>query len=131
MVENAEKLLVALKHHGDILGRKRFQKIIFLLIKKHDIDFKYSFISHLYGPYSRKMQLDINVLNFMGLIDVHPGIPYLHVLTEKGLKKAEETESRMRALSPEELETLKGAIEQLKGQNTIDLTTEAKSLMNS
>lgn len=128
MVEDAEKLLVILKHHEDILGRKRFQKIVFLLMRKHNIDFKYSFVSHLFGPYSRKLQLDIDLLNFMGLVEVRPGIPYLHVLTERGLKKAEEIENRMRARNSE-LKMLQIANEELKGRETYDLTSEAKSLM--
>ena len=127
MTNGPETSLVILRHHGEIIGRKRFQKIVFLLERRHDLNFGYRFIPYYYGPYSKALQLDIDLLNSIGFVEVHPTIPYPHTLTEKGVRKAEEIE---REMDQNELRRLVSAIEGMREMSTSELTSEAKSLMN-
>lgn len=43
-------------------GRTRFQKMVFLLQHRINLDHKYDFIAHDYGPYSPDLQYDIDGL---------------------------------------------------------------------
>jgi uncharacterized protein YwgA len=126
MSSDVELLLVILKNHGKIEGRKRFQKIVFLLQKKYGVRMKYKFIPYLYGPYSRAVQTDVDLLNFLGLVSVRPALPYLHMLTRKGLDKAREIEGRM---NQPEREKLRCILTEMKGLSTDRLTRAAKAIM--
>lgn len=126
MSRDTELLLVALKNHGKIEGRKRFQKLVFLLQKQYNANIQYKFVPHLFGPYSRALQTDIDMLSFLGLVHVLPTIPYVHLLTKKGLQKARELERKM---DPSELERINCALGEMRTIPTETLTKKAKSLM--
>ena len=125
-MRNLEGLLLVLKYHGKIRGRKRFQKLIFLLKKKFDINFTYKFVPYLHGPYSKHLQWDINLLRIIGLIDVNPEPPYEHSLSKKGIEKAKEIEKK---IDKSILKKLIKAVEYLKYRSTAELTSEAKELI--
>lgn len=126
MPRDIELLVVVLRKHGKILGRKRFQKLVFLLQKQYNIHIEYKFVPNLFGPYSRSLQTDIDVLSFLGFVSVRPSIPYMHLLTKKGLQKTQEVERKM---DPSELERLTCAIAEMRTMSTERLTRTAKSLM--
>ena len=117
-----------LKRHRRIEGRKRFQKVIFLLQRKYGVDLGYRFVPYYFGPYSKNLQLDINLLKLMGLLEVHPTIAYIHKLTRKGSRKANEVESR---IDSRDLPRLINAIAEMRNVPTSTLINEAKALMSS
>jgi len=123
---DVELLLVILRDHGKIAGRKRFQKIVFLLQRKYNVNIKYKFIPYLFGPYSKALQTDINLLSFLGLTSVRPTMPYLHTLTPKGLQKAWEIEQKM---NKDELKKILCAVKEMKELSTDTMTKMAKSIM--
>ena len=74
-----------------IMGRTRFQKMIFLLqIKLKEKELGFNFIPYYYGPYSKTRQVDIDNLIEEGLIEEKPTqdpsgkYMYRYEITEKG-----------------------------------------------
>ena len=73
-----------------IEGRTRFQKMIFLLQHKINLEYEYDFIAHDYGPYSSDLQYDIDDLISEDLMlenrhTVEEGkIKYEYVITANG-----------------------------------------------
>jgi len=61
-------LLLTFLKYGDIIGRKRFQKLMYLAKHKYDIEVPFVFVRYLYGPYSREMQRVLDNLVTNGLI---------------------------------------------------------------
>ncbi len=61
-------LLLVSGEKRPIVGRTRFQKLIFLAMNKYS-EHWYSFIPYNYGPYSKELQQDIDVLIEKGLIN--------------------------------------------------------------
>jgi len=84
-------LLAALRgHDGCIKGRVRFEKLVFLLIRDHNIPFEYRFVPYTYGPYSDKFVDHIALLISMGFVieELQPEENYISELvyriTERG-----------------------------------------------
>lgn len=67
MLEGHAKLMALLQSAGEVIGRKKLQKMVFIA-KKLNFPFyeKYSF--HFYGPYSEEVALKIEELANLGLI---------------------------------------------------------------
>ena len=87
MLDNLLNVLNVVKIAETIEGRKRFQKMIFIL-KQLGADFDERFVYHYYGPYSQELQLELDYLIINGLIQEQvEGSSYVYKLTEKGLKK--------------------------------------------
>ena len=130
MVKDIEKILVILNKLRKIAGRTRFQKIVFLLKNRDGIDFNYNFIPYYYGPYSHELQLEINLLEAAGLVQVVPkdGTLYVHSLTVEGQQAAIEIERRM---NMSERENLRGALGYYRKRSTASLIREAKQLANT
>jgi hypothetical protein len=61
MRSNSNRLLSVIKVAGEITGRKKLQKIIYIL-KNLGSDFDEKFSFHYYGPYSFDLQFEINDL---------------------------------------------------------------------
>ena len=120
------KLLLLLKYHGPIVGRTRFQKLVFLLQTKYGINFGYNFIPYFYGPYSKKLQIDIDWLGAHRSIKIGTG--YEHSLTSLGHKFVDEEDVDEEG-SKVSSEALKTAVEQLREIPTSELIREAKSLI--
>jgi uncharacterized protein YwgA len=113
----------------EIIGRTRFQKIVFLLRQKFGVAFSYNFTPYYYGPYSSDLQHEISLLSLMGFLDISPsnGVPYTHRLTEKGIMAAKSIEEQYRK-DPEVLNLI-SSIGYFKGKSTFVLINEAKKLM--
>jgi uncharacterized protein YwgA len=60
-------LLLFLLNDGAIKGRKRIQKLVFLL-KKHGVDFSFDFKPYFYGPYSEGLADTMNLMTGVGLL---------------------------------------------------------------
>lgn len=129
MVKDLEKLLVVLNRLGDIRGRTRFQKILYLLKEKDNIDLDYDFIPYYYGPYSRGLQLEINLLEAADFVQVEAKDDnlYVHSLTEKGKAAAKEIEQKIE----KEERMLLNALKKYKRRSTSSLIREAKKLTAS
>ncbi|MCS7365125.1 MAG: hypothetical protein NDF54_06805 [archaeon GB-1867-035] len=123
-------LLKILKEHSGVIeGRKRFQKIVFLLKEKYGIPLKYSFLSYYYGPYSKELQRDLNILVRLGLIEEDfDGVMYTYKLTELGEKllnkKAWNIDRKLER-------KLKDIVKYLEKIDTFKIVSEAKELMKS
>jgi hypothetical protein len=68
MLEDHAKVLAVLQHAGEITGRKKLQKMLFILKKlKYPFREKYEF--HFFGPYSEELTLQIEELSNLKLIE--------------------------------------------------------------
>ncbi|MCU9613343.1 YwgA family protein [Caldibacillus lycopersici] len=67
LLEHA-KILHAIQSSGEIIGRKKFQKMIYIA-KKLAFPFQEKFQFHFYGPYSEELTLQLEELVNMGLIN--------------------------------------------------------------
>lgn len=67
MLANHAKLMLFFKNAGEVVGRKKLQKMIYIL-KKCDIPFEEKYEFHFYGPYSEELTLRIEELCNLGFI---------------------------------------------------------------
>lgn len=67
MLEDHAKLLRLIQHAGEITGRKKLQKILYIL-KKLDFPFREKYEFHFYGPYSEELSLQIEELCNLNLL---------------------------------------------------------------
>ncbi|WAA12213.1 YwgA family protein [Fervidibacillus halotolerans] len=87
LLEHA-KLLGAIRVTGEVVGRKKLQKMIYIA-KKLSFPFQEKFEFHFYGPYSEELTLQIEELINMGFLmeqkEKKGGyIQYRYRLTENG-----------------------------------------------
>jgi uncharacterized protein YwgA len=68
MLKEHAKLIHALVASGEVTGRKKLQKMIFIA-KKMKFPFQEKFQFHFYGPYSEELTLQIEELCNMGFIE--------------------------------------------------------------
>ncbi|MDP4084208.1 MAG: YwgA family protein [Bacillota bacterium] len=68
MLNDHAKLMNAILVSGEIVGRKRLQKMIFIA-KKLSFSFQEKFQFHFYGPYSEELTLRVEELCNMGFLD--------------------------------------------------------------
>jgi len=61
MLEDHAKVMMLLQTVGEIIGRKKLQKIVFIL-QKLNYPFQEKFQFHFYGPYSEELTLKIEEL---------------------------------------------------------------------
>jgi uncharacterized protein YwgA len=118
---------------GAIEGRKRLQKLVFILKEERGIPFSFSFQPYFYGPYSEDLTDLIETLVSSQFLreeeeEMWPGIvQYDYTLTEKG-------EILLRRL--QQLPQLKAKLEEVRGNSialnsleTRDLVAMSKRLM--
>jgi len=67
VLENHAKLVKVIASTDGIIGRKKLQKIIFIL-KKLGYRFEEKFTFHFYGPYSEELSLRMEELTNLGFI---------------------------------------------------------------
>ena len=67
VLENHAKLVKVIASTDGIIGRKKLQKIIFIL-KKLGYRFEEKFTFHFYGPYSEELSLRLEELTNLGFI---------------------------------------------------------------
>ncbi len=68
MNESLKKLLCIVDVNGKITGRKKFQKLIYIL-KQKDFDFKEDYSYYYYGPYSSTLRMEIDSLVQSNLLE--------------------------------------------------------------
>lgn len=90
MLEDHAKLMAVLRHAGEIAGRKKMQKIVFIM-KKLDFPFHEKYHYHFYGPYSEELTLRVeelcNLDFFREIKETKSGYAvYRYTLTEAGEK---------------------------------------------
>ncbi|KUP04966.1 hypothetical protein Q73_14090 [Bacillus coahuilensis m2-6] len=68
MLKDHVKLMSAFVASGEIIGRKKLQKMIFIA-KKLSFPFQEKFQFHFYGPYSEELTLRVEELCDMGFIE--------------------------------------------------------------
>jgi len=88
MLEDHAKMLFLLRQAGAIVGRKKLQKIIYIL-QKQGYPFHEKFHFHFYGPYSDELSLRIEELCNLGFLnevkeDKGSYSQYRYELTESG-----------------------------------------------
>ncbi|WAA09628.1 YwgA family protein [Fervidibacillus albus] len=87
LLEHA-KLLGAIRITGEVVGRKKLQKMIYIA-KKLSFPFQEKFEFHFFGPYSEELTLQIEELINMGFLTEEKEkkggyIQYRYELTESG-----------------------------------------------
>ncbi|QPC47760.1 YwgA family protein [Mangrovibacillus cuniculi] len=68
MLKEHAKLMKAFAASGEIIGRKKLQKMIYIA-KKLSFPFQEKYQFHFYGPYSEELTLKVEELCNMGFID--------------------------------------------------------------
>jgi hypothetical protein len=102
MFEEFRNILFMLKITGGIDGRKRFQKIAYLM-KEAGFPFEEKFEWNNFGPFSRELSLKITALCEMGLVkenvvESNGNKEYSYELTPKGMEIAEKMQKSDTAL---------------------------------
>ena len=127
-ITNTQLLLLTSNYLGKVEGRKRFQKIIFLLKEHFEIEFGYRFTSYLYGPYSSQLQNDIDILTRTGYLKASKiGCLFSYEVTELGRTSALRIE---REYGKEKSASLQKRITGLQDFDTEELVKWSKQLMN-
>lgn len=103
MLKDHAKLMYAIEATGEITGRKKLQKIIYIA-KKLSFPFQERFQFHFYGPYSEELTLRMEELSNMGFIEEvreKKGgyFQYRYTLTDSGKEFLSLTDVEMPSLS--------------------------------
>src|SRR4051795_13197835 len=88
LLKDHAKLMQAVLVSGEIIGRKKLQKMIYIA-KKVSFPFHEKFQFHFYGPYSEELTLKIEELCNMGFLNEMKEkkggyFQYRYTLTEEG-----------------------------------------------
>ncbi|RXT08726.1 YwgA family protein [Ammoniphilus sp. CFH 90114] len=75
MLQEHAKVLFLLEQAGEVVGRKKLQKMVYIT-QRLDYDFNQRFHFHFYGPYSEELSLEVEELCQLGFLD--------EVLEDKG-----------------------------------------------
>lgn len=127
-ITNTQLLVLTANYVGKIEGRKRLQKIIFLLQEQFGIEFSYRFVPYLYGPYSSQLQNDIDILTRTGYLKVSK-IDYLffYEITPMGKEITSQIEKEY---GEEQAKKLHKRADDLKEFDTEELVKWSKQLMS-
>ncbi|CAM3845703.1 YwgA family protein [Mesobacillus thioparans] len=68
MLKDHAKIIQAISVSGEVIGRKKLQKMIYIA-KKLEFPFQERFQFHFYGPYSEELTLRVEELCNMGFLD--------------------------------------------------------------
>lgn len=68
MLKDHAKIIHAISVSGEVIGRKKSQKMIYIA-KKMEFPFQERFQFHFYGPYSEELTLRVEELCNMGFLD--------------------------------------------------------------
>lgn len=114
MLLNHARLVRFFIDANSIVGRKKLQKMIYIL-KKLNLSFDEKFAFHFYGPYSEELTLRIEELCNLGFIseekqDKGHYLQYQYTVTDAGLSFLEQ--------APDDLPLCKDKIELLKAQSS-------------
>jgi len=127
-ISNLKLLMLLADYLGEIRGRKRFQKIVFLLQEKFGVDSTYRFTSYLYGPYSSQLQNDIDTLGRIQLLNEgKDGGIFVYRSTRLDRKLMKQLEQEY---GRKESEKLRDILRQLNRLSTDELVNESKEIMS-
>jgi uncharacterized protein len=103
MLLDHAKLMYAIEAAGEITGRKKLQKIIYIA-KKLSFPFQERFQFHFYGPYSEELTLRVEELSNLGFIEEVKEkkggyFQYRYTLTDEGKEFLSINEIHMPSLS--------------------------------
>lgn len=104
MLTDHAKIMYAIANSGEIVGRKKLQKMIYIA-KRLSFPFQEKFQFHFYGPYSEELTLRIEELSNMGFIhevkeDKGGYIQYRYSLTDSGIEFLQDSHIQMENLQP-------------------------------
>jgi uncharacterized protein YwgA len=68
LLQEHAKVLLLLQHAGEVLGRKKLQKIVYIT-QKLQFDLNQRFQFHFYGPYSEELTLEMEELCDLGFVE--------------------------------------------------------------
>ncbi|NWN94951.1 MAG: YwgA family protein, partial [Bacillus sp. (in: Bacteria)] len=90
MLEDHVKIMGALAISGEIVGRKKLQKMIYIA-KKLSFPFQEKFEFHFYGPYSEELTLKVEELTNLGFVNEvkekkSGNVQYRYTVTDEGLE---------------------------------------------
>ncbi|MGG7619428.1 YwgA family protein [Bacillus coreaensis] len=90
MLKDHAKIMQAFAAAGEIVGRKKLQKMIYIA-KKVDFPFQERFQFHFYGPYSEELTLRVEELCNMGFLNEVKEkkggyMQYRYSLTDEGME---------------------------------------------
>lgn len=126
-VSDLSYLILLLKWLQSIHGRKRFQKLVYLLKEKGVMDFSYVFVPHFFGPYSDALQNDINLLSSLGLINIKKSDSlYIHQLAPNGERIASRLEKE---IFGRKAKSVRRQVEELSKKSIASLVAESKETM--
>lgn len=88
MLQEHCKLLAVLEETGEVVGRKKLQKIIYIM-KKLNFPFYEKYEFHFYGPYSEELNLKVEEMCSLSFVEERMEKKsgyhqYRYTLTEKG-----------------------------------------------
>lgn len=88
MLEEHAKIMAVLQSAGEITGRKKLQKMIFIA-KKLNFPFHEKYDFHFFGPYSEELTLKMEELTNLGLVIEREKkgngyVQYCYTLSEEG-----------------------------------------------
>lgn len=123
-------VLLTLYKYGRIYGKTRFQKTIYLLREEYGIDNSFDFIPYYYGPYSHRLQADINTLISLGLVKERKTefSTYTYEVTKRGKSLIRQLEKKCDKVF---LERLENSLNRIRKMKTDYLIGKAKKLMNN
>ena len=100
MSANIELLYIASlgkQHHVEDLGKKKFQKLVYLIETVGHIDLGYSYQIHLYGPFSKALDDDLRELSSIKQVNyTRSNQSFLLGVTAEGAKELHEADGRIR-----------------------------------
>lgn len=115
-------------HLDKVQGRKRLQKLVFLLQKCDKTPFQYSFISYLYGPYCSDLQNDVDRLVSAGYItEDRTNYLYSYEVTREGKNVSREIEKKY---GKNKAKQLYADLDKLDSHRTEDLVKRSKQIMS-
>jgi len=130
-------LLVVLRELGQVVGRTRLQKIVYLLREMYQIPFRFRFKPYFYGPYSEDLSDAIENLTALGVIEegrrylAEGVIEYSYSLTRRGSSFLEGQITGEIARRPPLGASLAKALRELEALPTSTLVSSAKSMLST
>jgi uncharacterized protein YwgA len=120
-------LVFIANHLQKIEGRKRFQKIVFLLKHFYNVSLRYNFMPYLYGPYCPELQNHIDILVSENVLKAERsnGL-FVYKITPFGRRVLKLNESKLEA---EEKRRIIDSLNELSTETTEDLVRRSKKLL--
>jgi len=82
LYDNFKRILTLLNEAGEINGRIKFQKMVYIL-KNKGVPFNEKFKYHYFGPFSSDLQLEIDELVDRNILMERDANPYIYAITKE------------------------------------------------